>query len=161
MITGFSVNRPGKPESNPATEAKSDTMQQNATENDSSALTPRQRKALPIVVSSTSLAQAARDADIHRATLHRWMEDDKFREELVRLREEAAELARSELQELMLHSVGVLADAMQNAPSHDVRVRAARTALSFGMQLNEMKKLNHEIETLRDALDIWRTHYKR
>ena len=114
-----------------------------------------------MVVSSTSLAQAARDADVHRATLHRWMEDDKFREELVRLRQEAAELARSELQELMLVSVAVLADAMENAASHDVRVRAARTALSFGMQLNEMKKLREEIDTLQDALKIWQTHYSK
>ena len=136
-------------------------MQQKATDNNSSALTPRQQKTLPIVVSSTSLAQAARDADIHRATLHRWMEDDRFRDELVRLRQEAAELARSELQELMLVSVGVLADAMENAASHDVRVRAARTALSFGMQLNDMKKLQDEVETLRDALKIWQPHYSK
>ena len=114
-----------------------------------------------MVVSSTSLAQAARDADVHRATLHRWMEDDNFREELVRLRQEAAKLARSELQELMLVSVAVLADAMENAASHDVRVRAARTALSFGMQLNEMKKLREEIDTLQDALKIWQTHYSK
>ena len=150
-----------EPESNPVTEAKSDTVRQKATDNNSSALTPRQRKALPMVVSSTSLAQAARDADVHRATLHRWMEDDKFREELVRLRQEAVELARSELQELMLVSVAVLADAMENAASHDVRVRAARTALSFGMQLNEMKKLREEIDTLQDALKIWQTHYSK
>ena len=154
MITGFSINRPGKPQSNPA-------PRQKAPEKNPPALSLRQQTALPVIAVSRTLTQAANDANINRTTLRRWMEDDKFREELVRLREEAAELARSELQELMLHSVGVLADAMENAPSHDVRVRAARTALSFGMQLNEMKKLHHEIETLRDALDIWQTHYKR
>ncbi len=136
-------------------------MQQNVAGKNPSDLSLRQQQVLPFLVSSPTLSQAARDANINRNTLRRWMEDDKFRDELVRLRQEAAELARSELQELMLLSVGVLSDAMQNAASHDVRVRAARTALSFGMQLNEMKKLQDEVETLRDALNIWQTHYSR
>lgn len=136
-------------------------MQQNVAGKNPSDLSPRQQQVLPFLVSSPTLSQAARDANINRNTLRRWMEDDKFRDELVRLRQEAAELARSELQELMLLSVGVLSDAMQNAASHDVRVRAARTALSFGMQLNEMKKLQEEVETLRDSLKIWQTHYSR
>ena len=91
-------------------------MHQKAPEKNPSSLSLRQQTALPVIAASRTLTQAANDANINRTTLRRWMEDDKFREELVRLREEAAELARSELQELMLHSVGVLADAMENAP---------------------------------------------
>ena len=136
-------------------------MQQNVAGKNPSDLSPRQQQILPFLVSSPTLSQAARDANINRNTLHRWMEDHRFRDELVRLRQEAAELARSELQELMLVSVGVLADAMENAASHDVRVRAARTTLSFGMQLNDMKKLQEEVDTLRDALKIWQTHYSK
>ncbi len=136
-------------------------MGQNRTEKNPSDLSQRQLNALPIIASAPTLSDAAREAEIARSTLNRWMEDHRFRDELVRLRQEAAEMARSELQELMLFSVSVLADAMQNAASHDVRIRAARTALSFGMQLNEMKKLQDEVETLRDALKIWQTHYSK
>ena len=96
-------------------------------------LTFRQQSALPIIAASPSIAQAAGASGIGESTLRRWLEDDKFRDELTRLRQESASLARQELQGLMLRSVSVLADAMDH-PDMAIRLRAARYSMSFAVR---------------------------
>ena len=114
-------------------------------------LTFRQQSALPIVAASPSIAQAAGAAGIGESTLRRWLEDDKFRDELTRLRQESASLARQELQGLMLRSVSVLANAM-DYPDMAIRLRAARYSMSFAVQICETEKLRTDIQVLKDAL---------
>ena len=103
------------------------------------------------MAATPSLAEAARVAGFSERTLRRWLEDDHFRDELTRLRQESASLARQELQGLMLRSVSVLAEAM-DAPDMAVRLRAARYALSFAIQVCEAGKLRADIQALEDAL---------
>ncbi len=114
-------------------------------------LTFRQQSALPIVAASPSIAQAAGASGIGESTLRRWLEDDKFRDEITRLRQESASLARQELQGLMLRSVSVLADAM-DYPDMAIRLRAARYSMSFAVQICVAEKLRSDIQVLKEAL---------
>ena len=98
-------------------------------------------------------AQAARTAGVGESTLRRWLDDDDFRAELVRLRQESAELARHELRGLMLRSVSVLAEAMDD-PDKAIRLRAARYAMSFAVRICETGKLNRDTQDLEDALSL-------
>ena len=52
---------------------------------------------LPIIAAAPTLAQAARSSGIGQGALYRWLQDNRFRHELARLRQEAADLARYEL----------------------------------------------------------------
>ena len=117
-------------------------------------LTDRQLAALPYLLASTNISDAARLANISRATLHRWMHDDDFRRSLERLRSDAADLARSELRGLMLKSAIVLAEAMED-PSPAVRVRAAQAALSLGLKAIDLKGLHDRIGLVDEALHLW------
>ena len=81
---------------------------------ESTDLTTTQMDALPYLLTTPTVAQAAREANIARATLYRWMDDAAFRDELERLRREAANVAKVELRGLMLKAVGVLADSMED-----------------------------------------------
>ena len=117
-------------------------------------LTDTQLAALPYLVASPTLAQGARLADIGRTTLYRWMNDHEFRTTLERLRGEAAELAHTELRGLMLKGVLVLAEAMED-PSPNVRVRAARAAVSVGLKAIDFKELRRRVERLDDAWNLW------
>ena len=117
-------------------------------------LTDTQFAALPYLVASPTLAQGARLADIGRTTLYRWMNDHEFRTTLERLRGEAAGLAHTELRGLMLKGVLVLAEAMED-PSPNVRVRAARAALSVGLKAIDLKELRRRVERLDDAWNLW------
>ena len=138
---------------NPANDPEWLEMSGNERQIEKSPLTFRQQSALPIIAASPTIAQAARTAGVGESTLRRWLDDDDFRAELVRLRQESAELARHELRGLMLRSVSVLAEAMDD-PDKAIRLRAARYAMSFAVRICETGKLNRDIQDLEDALSL-------
>ncbi len=116
-------------------------------------LTARQLAALPYLVASPSLSDGARLADIGRTTLYRWLTEPDFRYHLERLRSDAADLARTELQGLMLKGVLVLADAMESADA-SIRLRAARAALYIGLRAIDLKELGERLDHLDDAFAL-------
>ena len=142
----------------PANGPEWEEMGENEREIEKFNLTFRQQTALPIIAASPTIAQAARTSGIGESTLYRWLEDDDFRDELTRLRQEAASLARQELQGLMLRSVSVLNEAM-DAPDLAIRLRAARYSMSFAVQIWEAEKLRSDIQALEEALPLWGAHH--
>ena len=147
-----------KPDPNSANGSEWGEMSGNERVIEKSSLTFRQRSALPIIAASPTIAQAARTSGIGESTLRRWLEEDSFRDELTRLRQESASLARQELQGLMLRSVSVLAEAMNNSDV-TVQLRAARYALSFAVQIGEAEKLRSDIQALEEVLPLWAAHH--
>ena len=99
----------------------------------SSRLTPRQILALPILATTPSRTQAARETGISESTLYRWLQDENFRDELGRLTAEAAERTRQELEELTHQSIKVLRELMED-PDPMVRLRAARAVAVMGLR---------------------------
>ena len=69
---------------------------------ENSGLSSRRLQALPIIAAAPTLAQAARSSGIGQGALYRWLQDNRFRHELARLRPNTADLARYELRGLML-----------------------------------------------------------
>ena len=122
--------------------------------------TSRQQRALLSLVATPSVAEAARQSRLGYSTLQRYLKDDYFRAELTRQRQEASDLTSSQLQGLMLQSVVVLAEAMRD-PSANVRLRAARTALSYGIQLGQLEKFQQQLEAVEDSLPTWALHYRK
>ena len=147
----------GQPSASTSNPSEREKMGDNGRETENSALTPRQRSALPIIAASPTMAQAARASGIGQTTLYRWIEDDEFREELTRLREESAQVARRELQGLMLRSVSVLADAMEDSDKA-VRLRAARYAMSFAVRICEIEALRKQVQELEEVIPLWAVH---
>ncbi len=132
-------------------------MAQDGSETEKSSLTARQKRALPILASASSIAEAARLSDVGRRTLHRWLNDPDFRDELARLHKDAADLARSQLQSVMLQAVLALADSLQD-PNPEIRLRAIRTALNYSVKVNDIESLREELQTLEDSLNLARIH---
>ena len=126
------------------------------TGSEDSPLTHRQQAVLPILAVAPSVAEAARQSKLDRRTLHRWLQDDDFRQELQRIRHEAADLARSELNLLMFRSVAALSEFFDD-PDRDRRLRAIRTALAYSVKINDIQNLKDQIQTLEDALNFKRS----
>jgi HEAT repeat protein len=116
-------------------------------------LTPRQIATLPYIVASPSLSDGARLADVGRSTLYRWLRDAAFAEELERQRARASDLARVELQGLMLKSILVLAEALED-PSPAIRLRAARSTLYVGLKTFDLKEVRQRLDQLDDTIDF-------
>lgn len=117
------------------------------------AFSRRQQAALPVVATCPSVSQAARVLGVSRNTLRHWLDDPDFRNEVARLRQEAADLARQELQGLMLRGASVISEAMDD-PNPNIRLRAARYALSFGNEFSELQRLADEMSELQHALAV-------
>ena len=122
----------------------------------STSLSTRQRDALPYLVASGSLSEAARLADVGRTTLYRWMNDPDFSKPTERLRKEASELAHSELRGLMLKAILVLAESLED-PNPGIRLRAARATLNVGLKGNDLKELQTRLDKLDDAYALWQS----
>ena len=119
----------------------------------STSLTTRQLAALHYLVASPLPSEAARLANISRATLWRWMNDDDFRQELDSLRDKAADLARAELKGLMLKGIVFLAGALEDADP-GIRLRASRAALSLGLRASDLENIQRRIGLLDDAMAL-------
>ena len=132
-------------------------MAQNGPESEKSSLTARQKRALPILASASSIAEAARLSDVGRRTLHRWLDDPDFRDELARLHKEAADLARSQLQSVLLQAVLTLVDSLQD-PNPEIRLRAIRTALNYSVKLNDIENVRQELQAFEDSLNLSGDH---
>ena len=128
-------------------------MPQSDSEQKNSNLSGRQRKALPILGSATSISEAARLSKVDRRTLHRWLKDEDFRAGLAQFHQQTTELACVQLQGLTLQAVRALGELMES-PNPDVRLRAIRTALSCSAKLNELRKLGDDVQALTDALYV-------
>ena len=126
-------------------------MQQNATHQDGTPLSHRQQVAIPHIAAHNTFTAGAEAADISRVTLHRWMNDDRFRIEVTRMRQEASDLAFVELQRLMLKSIGILDDCLDE--THDgTRLNAVRIALSSGIRANDSRILKKRLDIIEDGL---------
>ena len=117
-----------------------------------SGLTLRQQAVLPVMVNSPSLAEGARLSGVSERTLRRWLDDDAFRDELARRRQESADLACQALQGVLLRSVSVLAESLED-PDKSVRLRAARYAMSFAATIRRLERPVEEVDKLRQQID--------
>ena len=117
-------------------------------------LSERQLKALPFLAGCPTLTEGTKLAEISRTTFYRWLEDDDFRGELERLRNEAVEFAQIELKGLMLKSVMVLGEALEDS-NPSIRLRAAHIALSTHIKVNELKEIEKRLDLLDNALPLW------
>ena len=113
-------------------------------------LTFRQQSAISTIAAAPSVTQAARTSGIGESTIRRWLEDEDFRDELTRVRQEQADLASKELQGLLTRGVDVLSEAM-NDPDIGVRLRATRYAFSFAPQIVDLEKLKTDVQALESA----------
>ena len=104
-------------------------------------LSHRQILALPVIAAAPNLTEAAKDAGISEATLRRWRQDAHFNAELDRLTAEIAETTRQGLTDIVLQGLIVVADLMED-PDPAMRLRAARAAITMGMQVCEADNLS-------------------
>ena len=114
-------------------------------------LTFRQQAALPAIAAASSLARASRDAGIDQTTLRRWLREPRFADCLAAFRQQSAIIAREELHALARRGLAVFAEAMAD-PDPAIRVRAARYALSYTVQLTELQNLGSGLHEMLQLL---------
>lgn len=116
-------------------------------------LSDRQVAALPFLAAAPTQAEGIRSAEISKATYWRWRQDPVFRDELRRMREDAATLAHVELNGLALKGTAALAELLDD-PNPRVRTQAVRLALDLSVKLGEATQNRRRINQLQKALTL-------
>ena len=78
-------------------------------------LTTRQRAAIPILAAANSVAAAARMSRVRRRTLHRWLKDEKFRQNLA---QQANKSGKFNEAQLLHEEIQALEDALPARVAH-------------------------------------------
>jgi hypothetical protein len=118
-------------------------------------LSPKQRRAVEALLATGEVSAAAREANVSRDTLHRWLKQPLFID-AVRDAEARAidDLARM-LVRLGRTATATLAKAMTDpAAPYPTRVRAADAALSRLLQLRELATLEARVVELERAAGL-------
>jgi len=112
-------------------------------------ITGKRRRAVEALLSTGEVSAAAREAGIHRDTLHRWLKEPVFLQAV----REAEAAALDELSRLLVRlgrtAAATLAKAMSDpAVPWATRVRAADASLSRLLQLRELATLEARVTEL-------------
>ena len=117
-------------------------MQQNATLSEDE-LSEKQVLAIPHLVSSKSVSEAAELVGVSRTTIYRWMDDPTFRDEYDRQRDAVANFARKGMRALMLKALAVQAERLDSDDAKE-RARAAKEVFDYDTKT----VTNHENQKL-------------
>ena len=139
------------PAANPAASANSAASTNSIEPIDLSRLTFRQQAAIPIILASPSLSRAAVAAGIDENTLRCWLKEPLFADCLAAFRQQSVAIAHQEISGLTHRAMSVFADAMSD-PDPAIRVRAARYALSYAVQISDVNNIGDSLHEMRQLL---------
>jgi hypothetical protein len=121
-------------------------MRQNATP---AGLTPKQRKAVEALLSTGEVSAAAKEAEVSRATLHRWLNEPAFLGAVRDAESRALDDLSRVLVRLGRTAAATLAKAMNDPTApYATRVTAANASLSRLLQLRELATLEARVRSL-------------
>lgn len=118
-------------------------------------LTPAQQKAISALLISRTLSEAAKAAEVHRATVYRWLRrDGNFRTELRRARREFIGETTAHLQRLSGEAVENLGKLVKDKKvSAASRVSGIRIILDYAYRSVELEDLEDRLVGVEEAMD--------
>lgn len=113
----------------------------------------KQAMAVELLVSGMTISDVARQLEIDRSTVHRWLNDPVFMAELEARRDE---LVESMLDQHLLANRMATAKLMElmESPNEQVALRAAATLYAGGQRAYQFMDVRKRIERLEDNLQI-------
>lgn len=117
-------------------------------------LRPRQVRFLSILLSSSSIAEAARKMGISEKTARRWIKEDAlFRAELECIKSSMFQTSVDSLQEAIETAVNVLKECMSNTEVAAIcRIRAAEVVLKYALEAHSLQTVEDRIADLERRL---------
>jgi hypothetical protein len=112
-------------------------------------LTPRQIKAIEVLLREPGVEAAARAAGVHRMTLFRWLNNPTFSQVYRDARARLLEQTLTVLQSFSVDAVTVLVTVMNNTDAADqTRVTAAGKILEFAIKAREHLEFEDRLRQL-------------
>jgi hypothetical protein len=114
-------------------------------------LSDRQLKTIPVILSSRSLTEAGRKANVSRTQLNRWMAQDAFVEELERTRDQMLEGSLDALQAGAKEAVDSLLRLIRD-PAKGIRLKASDRSLFYILKVKELRDIEARLTTLEKLI---------
>ena len=112
-------------------------------------LTPKQEKAITVLLTQPTIEAAATSLGINPATVHRWLQDRPFADAYRSARRDAVGQAVTRLQQVSGAAVAVLVQVMADKrTAGSTRVAAASKVLDYAFRAVELEDLAARIEAL-------------
>jgi hypothetical protein len=118
---------------------------------DKPALTERQLKAIPHLVSCPTYTEGCEKARINKTTLYKWLKEPVFKAELDRQRDEIAAEAFGILSQSLTKAVETLVDLLDNNDSRLKRL-AAKDVVDFIIRHKENEDLDRRLSEIEKRL---------
>ena len=125
-------------------------MEQNGTLSENE-LSEKQLIAIPHLVSSKSISEAAELAGVGRTTIYRWLNDPTFRAAYEEQRDAVAKYARSGMRSLMLKALSIQAERLESDDPKE-RARAAQAIMDYDTKTARTHENQKVIDRLHNLM---------
>jgi hypothetical protein len=113
----------------------------------------KQKRAIAALLSSKSIAEAAASACIGERTLHRWLDDPLFRDELLRAEGELIDAATRRLVHIQAKAITTMEIILDDINcSATAKLRAAQTVLDYLLRLRELRNIEQRLLALEEFI---------
>ena len=110
-------------------------------------LTPRQRRAIPLILAARSIEIGCRSAGITRQTFYNWHRDETFREEYQRQQNQLFDLAFDTMKRNVQEGADKLAGLLTTDNPQLLRL-ICRDILDYALKMREMTEVEARLDVL-------------
>jgi hypothetical protein len=114
-------------------------------------LTRNQLRAIPYLVSSRTIDEAAKKARVSRYQIYKWLDDPAFQDELKRQRDIVIKAALEKLQACVTEAVDTLSSLL-SSKNENIRLRASQSIIDYTLKSIELQDLEKRISILEEQL---------
>jgi hypothetical protein len=115
-------------------------------------LTRKQREAIPFLIGARSIEEGRKRAGVGKRTIHRWIRQPAFQNELEKSRDRFIDEALERLKGAVTQAVNVLAETM-NGTDATLRVRASGMVLDYFFRVKEIQEFETRLKRIEEALE--------
>ncbi len=123
----------------------------NKTEQNGTELTKKQLDSLPVILSSKSLAEGLKKANVSKTTYYAWLKLPEYKKELNRIKKEIVEQALNELKISTTEAVKVLKDLLSSENEH-IQLRTAIKILDFTEKFMEQEDIIERLNRFEERI---------
>jgi len=116
-------------------------------------LTARQEKLLSILAGNPNIQAAAKAAGIGRSTVHRWLKEPDFREELTRRRNMALTEAMNSVQAYTTQAVEELVKLLGSS-NEWIRRQVCMDVLNCSHKIREVEQIEQRLDAIEKAMEL-------
>ena len=121
------------------------------------ALSSKQLRAIPILIASDTVEEAAQEIGVSRTTLYSWLEKEEFDQAVKVARRKLLDKSLNKLTNVSMKAVNNL-EKLLDAESEAVRRAAANDVLNHSLKYRELSEIEERLESVERLVLERRTY---